>query len=51
MGIGDRLGTELDCSLIFWEQPGGTCERQIMFGQHSWTKGVGKGLRSKESDV
>lgn len=50
MVIGDSLGAEVGWSLIFWGQPGGTREWQIMFGQSSWTKGVGKGLRNKEDD-
>lgn len=50
MGIGDSLGAEVGWSLIFWGQPGGPREWQIMFGQSSWTKGAGKGLRKKEND-
>lgn len=51
MGIRDSMGAEVGWILIFRGQPGGTYEWQIMFGQSSWTKRMGKGLRNKESDV
>jgi len=49
--VGGRLETELGLGLVFWGQPGGTCEGQVTLCQSGWAKGAGKGLRSGKSDV